>query len=68
MKRIDKPVEVDVRVNPSCDLHHMGNRWGAGAELRLPFETAIQKAKEGVVTLLVSASETLKEAENGSAR
>lgn len=67
MKRIEKPVELDVKVNPSCELHLAGGRWGAGAELRLPFEEAVRKAKEGVVTLLVNVKETLKEADNAGA-
>ena len=65
MKRIEKPVEVDVRVNASCELRLSGERWGAGAELRLPFEEAVKKAKEGVVTLLVSVKEIIKENDDG---
>lgn len=76
MKRTEKPVEVEVRVNPTCEIRFRGLRWGAGAELRMPFEEAMQSAKEGVVSLLVSAKETVKEvveetfkeADNGSAR
>lgn len=67
MKRMEKPVEVDVRVNPSCEFRFRGEVWGAGAEIRVPFQEAVEKAKAGIVTLLVSVKETLKEAENGGA-
>lgn len=67
MKRLEKPVEVDVRVNPSCELRFKGEVWGAGAEIRMSFQEAVEKAKAGAVTLLVSVKETLKEAENGGA-
>lgn len=65
MKRIEKPVEVEVKVNPSCELRLAGVRWGAGAEIRLPFEEAVKKAREGVVTLLVNVKEINKENDDG---
>jgi hypothetical protein len=61
MKRIEKPAEVDVRVNPTCQLIFRGERWGAGAEVRMPFQEAVERAKAGIVSLLVSAKEIIKE-------
>lgn len=67
MKRVQAQPDVEVKVNPSCDMHYRGFRYGAGTELRLPFEEAIQKAKEGLVTLLVNPKEAIKEIEHGGA-
>lgn len=62
-----KQTDVDVRVNPSCELPYKGDRWGAGAEIRMPVSEAIAYAKAGIVTLLVSAKENQKEAADASA-
>lgn len=67
MKNPKPETHVDVKVNPSCELRFKGEVWGAGAEVRLPFEEAIKKAQEGIVSILVKAKEIMKEATHGGA-
>lgn len=67
MKNTMKPAEIEVKVNPSCELRFRGDLWGAGAEIRMPFEEAMEKAKQGIVTVLVSVKEIMKEATHGGA-
>jgi hypothetical protein len=45
--------KVDCQINPTCSAMYEGFQYGAGAVLTLPYNLAVEWARQGRVTLLL---------------